>query len=376
MRVALGVCLLLAASAMAGLPVVAAQEDSAAAEGAELRFHDAHFHLTNYVQRGVTLSEFLETAGDDVGRTAVFGIPLQQKWDYFESGDRAPDYYLHSDAALYYYSFVDAIIAEEYQLLPPEDQARFDPMITGFNPTDMYAADHVRRVLTLYPGVFSGIGEFSIHKEFVTSKILGHTASLRNPALDRLLDFAAEVGLAVILHNDIDVVLPTEAHEPVHLGFLRAVFRAHPDITIIWAHTGLGRFVAPAADHVELLDGLLSDDAFAHVHCDLSWDEVAKYVVRDEGALEAWAALLERHPDRFLFGTDSVAPGDRDGYLKTWRDYRPLWERLSEETRYAILRGNYERIFDAANSRVRTWEERNVGRPQGTEVASDGTVEQ
>ena len=338
---------------------LAAAAAAAQTSPAPPKFHDVHFHLTNYVQRGITLNEFLATAGNDVGRTAVFGIPLQQKWDYFESADRAPDYYLHSDAALYYYSFVDAIIAEEYQLLPPEEQERFDPMITGFNPTDMYAADHIRRVLTLYPGVFSGVGEFSIHKEFVTSKILGHGASLRNPALDRVLDLAAEVGLAVILHNDIDVVVPTEAHEPVHLGVLREVFRAHPDVTVIWAHTGLGRFVGPAPDHVQLLDGLLSDDAFSHVHCDLSWDEVAKYVVRDETSLAAWAELLERHPGRFLFGTDSVAPQGSEGYLKTWRDYAPLWERLSDETRQAVLKGNYERIFDAANRKVRAWEERN-----------------
>ena len=46
-------------------------------------------------------------------------------------------------------------------------------MITGFNPADMYGADHIRRVLTMYPGVFSGIGEFTIHKEFVSSKIAG-----------------------------------------------------------------------------------------------------------------------------------------------------------------------------------------------------------
>ena len=336
------------------------------------KFHDVHFHLTNYVQRGITLSEFLEIAANDVGRTAVFGIPLQQKWDYFESGDRAPDYYLHSDSALYYYSFVDAIIAEEYQLLPPEDQARFDPMITGFNPTDMYAADHIRRVLTLYPGVFSGIGEFSIHKEFVTSKILGHTASLRNPALDRILDFAAEVGLAVILHNDIDVVLPTGAPEPVHLDFLRDVFRAHPGVTIIWAHTGLGRFVAPAADHVNLLDDLLSEETFAHVHCDLSWDEVAKYIVRDESSLGVWAALLERHPDRFLFGTDSVAPSGPDSYIKTWRDYAPLWNLLSEATLHAITIGNYERVFDAANRRVRAWEAREPRRNDGGEASAAG----
>ena len=89
------------------------------------------------------------------------------------SGDIAPDYYLESDAPLYYYSFTDAVIAMEYRSLPPQDQARFDPMITGFNPADMYAADHVRRVLTMFPGVFEGIGEFTIHKEFVSSKIAG-----------------------------------------------------------------------------------------------------------------------------------------------------------------------------------------------------------
>ena len=47
-----------------------------------------------------------------------------------------------------------------YKSLSKEEQARFDPMITGFNPTDMYAADHIRRVLKTFPGVFTGIGEF------------------------------------------------------------------------------------------------------------------------------------------------------------------------------------------------------------------------
>ncbi len=39
---------------------------------------------------------------------AVFGIPLQQEWSYAVTGDDAPTYYLHSDAPLYYYSFIDA----------------------------------------------------------------------------------------------------------------------------------------------------------------------------------------------------------------------------------------------------------------------------
>ena len=49
----------------------------------------------------------------------------------------------------------------QYRSLTPAEQARFDPMITGFNPADMYAADHIKRVLLTFPGVFSGIGEFT-----------------------------------------------------------------------------------------------------------------------------------------------------------------------------------------------------------------------
>ena len=59
-------------------------------------------------------------------------------------------------------------------------------MITGFNPADMYGVDHIRRVLSTFPGVFTGIGEFSVHKEFVSAKIPGETASLTNPAITNL----------------------------------------------------------------------------------------------------------------------------------------------------------------------------------------------
>src|SRR5688572_16309617 len=149
-------------------------------------FNDTHFHLTNYVQEGVDIHDFLKTMGDKAGRVALFGIPLQQQWSFRVDGERAPTYYLNSDAPLYYYSFTDAWIATAYKSLTKEEQARFDPMITGFNPTDMYAADHIRRVLRTFPGVFTGIGEFSIHKEFVSAKIAGGgVASLQDPALDR-----------------------------------------------------------------------------------------------------------------------------------------------------------------------------------------------
>src|SRR5512145_1261787 len=172
---------------------------------ADASFHDAHFHLTNYIQEGIDVRQYLTIMGTRVGRSTLFGIPLQQQWSHANSGDFAPTYYLHTDAPLYYYSFTDAYIASVYRSLAPAERARLDPMITGFNPADMYGVDHIKRVLRTFPGVFTGIGEFSIHKEFVSAKIAGETASLTNPALDRIMQFAAETGLVVIIHNDIDM---------------------------------------------------------------------------------------------------------------------------------------------------------------------------
>ena len=95
--------------------------------------NDAHFHLTNYVQEGIDINKCLDNMGNKVGRVALFGIPLQQMWFYGNTGDFAPTYYLASDDPLYYYSFTDAVIAMAFNSLSKENQARFDPMITGFN---------------------------------------------------------------------------------------------------------------------------------------------------------------------------------------------------------------------------------------------------
>src|SRR5688572_4014792 len=191
-------------------------------------FHDSHFHLTNYVQEGTPVRDFLRLMGSRVARSTLFGIPLQQTWAHANSGDYAPTYYLQTDAPLYYYSFTDAFIAMAYRSLAPDERARFDPMITGFNPADMHAPDHIRRVLRTFPGVFTGIGEFTIHKEFVSSKVAGEVASLTNPALDRIFELAGEAGLVVVFHNDMDMPFAKEGAEPVYLDQMKALLRRHP----------------------------------------------------------------------------------------------------------------------------------------------------
>ena len=322
----------------------------------KFELNDSHFHLTNYIQQGTDIHEFLKIMGTRVGRVALFGIPLQQEWSYQNSGDYAPTYYLQTDAPLYYYSFTDAYIAMAYRSLNKEEQGRFDPMITGFNPADMYAADHIRRVLHTFPGVFSGIGEFSIHKEFVSAKVAGETASLLNPALDRILDFAGTVGLVVLIHNDMDVPFAAEGSQPVYLDQMKALLKRHPNTTIIWAHTGMGRIVRPIKNHAAQLATILADPQFSQVYFDISWSEVAKYVVASPESTRITADLINRFPDRFLFGTDEVAPSNQDQYLRVYYQYQPLWKLLDEKAREKVLKGNYERIFDAARHKVRGWE--------------------
>jgi hypothetical protein len=226
----------------------------------------------------------------------------------------------------------------------------------------MYAADHIRRVLETFPGVFSGIGEFTIHKEFVAAKIAGEVASLQDPAVDRILYLAAEVGLVVLIHNDIDAPFAREGSPPAYLDQMKALFRRHPKATIIWAHTGIGRVVRPIRDHAAHIDSLLRDPAFRHVHFDISWDEVAKYIVSSPSAVRITADLLNRHPERFLFGTDEVAPSDRETYFRVYRQYEPLWTLLHPDTCAKVRLGNYERIFDEARRRVRAWEQIHVPR--------------
>ena len=348
-----------------------AAEPAGRSEGTYL-FDDAHFHLTNYIQRGLTAKQYVAMMGNVVKRSTMFGIPLQQMWSYANSGDFAPTYYLQSDAPLYYYSFTDAVIAQEFLSLPPKDRARLDPMITGFNPADMYAVDHIQRVLKMYPGVFSGIGEFSVHKEFVSSKVAGEVATLPNPALGRILDFAGDVGLAVIFHNDIDMPFTKGTSLPIYYTQMLDVLEKHPKATVIWAHTGLGRVVAPtgagtseanerAPTHLQLIERILADPKFSNVYFDISWDELAKYAIANPDVITRVAALFDKYPDRFLFGTDNVAPATIDANLRVFHLWDPILSRVKPDTKHAILFGNYERIFDTARGRVRAWEREHAG---------------
>lgn len=368
-------------------------------------YADAHFHISNYALQGVSLKKVIDSyMSGRVARSVVMPIPLHQKSDGFEqfaNNQIHPNYYLGSRSELYYYSFVDALVAKEVEKLSKQDQVRLDPMITGFNPMDRYAAQQIKRVLLTFPGVFSGIGEFTVHKEIVSRKIAGDAikmitragvppdvsengkVTLYSPALTDIFNVAAETGLVAMIHSDIhevDVtfdgkVLKTSV-EPYYVSGMKHLCRASPDAKVIWAHTGLGRFVKPALNHLDIVGDIL--DECPNWSVDISWDLVQQRIVNPEPGMPLmtdWVNFITRYQDRVLWGSDTVmySSNKSEGekitkgepisvvkYNEVIDIVNPLLNALDPDVAKKIRLTNYIRLFDTARSRVRNWERMHV----------------
>lgn len=365
---------------------------------------DSHFHIANYAMQGVPLKTFIDKyMGDKVIRSVVFPLPLQQKWDRFEhyAGDKIPpNYYMGPKAGMYYYSFVDTMVAMDYLKLSAADQARLDPMIVGFNPMDEYGVNHVKRLLILFPGVFTGIGEFSVHKEIVGDKIdddltratmaSGESSppdvtdssrnTLYNPSLRSLMDFAAEAGLIINLHSDVyparvthDGKVLSMAPDAPYTDGMKHLCTESPKTTVYWAHTGLGRFVKPAPNHLQIVSEIL--DACPNWNVDLSWDLVQNYIMDPKSGMPLfsdWVDFARRYQDRILWGSDTViytknktddkgnpivgAEMPVSDFLAVMDILKPFWKELGSEASHKIRVANHLRLFDAARVKVRAWE--------------------
>jgi predicted TIM-barrel fold metal-dependent hydrolase len=158
---------------------------------------------------------------------------------------------------------------------------------------------------------------------------------------DRIIKFASEVGLVVLIHNDVDVPFAKQGAEPAYAGQVKALFKRHPNATIIWAHIGVGRIIRPLQAQAAMVQEMINDPDLKNVHFDISWDEVAKYIVATPESTKRAAEIVNRYPDRFLFGTDEVAPPSEEKYLKVFKQYEPFWKLLTPEASEKVRKGNY-----------------------------------
>lgn len=353
------------------------------------RFNDSHMHPSDYRQNGRELPDVIVVM-DELGVQFSTLMPLPTS--LINPGDQAPleaikgrcgcepRYYLPKTmrdkttlqkedveivkkmASMYLDTAVDYKTAANYKQLSPEQQYRFDPMITGLHIGNEDCSNRLLETLYHHKGVFTGVGEITVHKEVVEEILAQKWANLTtnvNPLLE-VLRTCGKIGMPVVLHCDIGHYWQGSNDVPAHLADLKKLF-SHAyarDTTIIWAHAGgIGRFVGMADGHVKMLGELLGDEKnYPNLHIDLSWDVVAEKLFKIEGQLEAWAELINQYPTRFIFGSDCVVPETSEKWNSTYTKYEQLIAKLAEKTVEAVFTDNYKRIFVNARARIRNYE--------------------
>ncbi|SBO43878.1 amidohydrolase family protein [Cyanobium sp. NIES-981] len=297
---------------------------------------DSHLHLVDFLQDSdgmEVLLRHMDAAG--VERAVLFGMPLVKKWEAFDPVE--PHYYLDDEARCYYYAYTDQLVAESLQELPAEQRRRFAPLICGFNPTDRHGVRHIERLMR-QPGLWRGVGEVLLRHDDLTNLTQEETARANHPAMMPVYAFCEEHGLPILLHQNSTSVGRHDHY--VYLHELEEALSLHPRLTVVWGHCGLSRRVFHERYHA-MVDRMLS--AHPGLHVDTSWvgfdDEMcARGLVRPE-----WIALVERHADRFMIGSDLV--GHFDGLGERLRRYDALLQALSPQARRRVAGGNAARIF-------------------------------
>ncbi|MGE0350056.1 hypothetical protein [Hydrogenophaga sp.] len=370
-----------------------------------MKVADVHFHPTNYAQQGTDPALLIATMDalkiqyttlcpiptnvlacgcghDDHSYSPAMGHPTNQANYYisnevirFNRTEVTREEYeenIRKDAPLAYNQGVDGDTATRYNQLNPEQKDRFDPMMTGLVLGDLRCSEDLIRKLSNYRGVFTGVGEITVQKEWVEQKVPAvHQANLsdRSDGLKHLMQTCGVIRMPVVLHCDVDVITfdRRKGEPPKYFQPIKA-FLADPmckDTVIIWAHAGgLGKYSAISEGHLDRLREILTSPAHKHVYFDISWDTVAKQLQRTDQKdannnpkmVAELVKLLSDFPDRFLFGSDSLSPNTLASWSATADLYNEVFNTLSKDASKSIRYGNYQRLLVGARQEIRSYE--------------------
>lgn len=371
------------------LPLAVQADAKDKAREADWQYSDCHFHPTSYIQEGRTGAELIADMDHlRIRYATMMPIPTNvlssqpdPAWKPLSGAHHCgPSYYLpprlmtsptlnQQDIAeacqaseLYMNTGVDATTALRYRQLPAEARKRLDPMVTGLHIGDMHCSAYLLHKLHEYPGVFTGVGEITVHKEVVEQLFTGRRqANLEDNVapLCKLLETCGGIGMPVVLHCDITSPLASPGDAPSYLDGILRLFTdpAVSATTIVWAHAGgLGRFVEAPDGHLAALRNMLADQRYNHIRIDLSWLAVAEKLVNSSESMAQWAKLIEAFPTRFLYGSDALAPKESASWGQTYAKYQALMPLLSPACRDRVCLGNYLDVFVAARRKVRAFE--------------------
>jgi predicted TIM-barrel fold metal-dependent hydrolase len=212
------------------------------------------------------------------------------------------------------------------------------PFISGFNPVDKLAVDHIQRMLDWHPGLWAGIGEIMTRHDDLSAFSYGEPPRANHEALNPVYELAAKHNLPVLLHSNITSV---RMREPLYLGELEDALQRHPDTRFIWAHAGTSDSINRRMN-LSFLDNEVSRllAKYDNLWIDLSWSILDEYVLtsgKDEVRTH-WLKIIRRHPDRFVIGSDLVGKFGRLG--EKLKAFDVLLDELNDEQAAMLARDN------------------------------------
>lgn len=160
------------------------------------------------------------------------------------------------------------------------------------------------------PGVHRGIGEFHLSPG---------EADL--PVVRQVVAMAVRDDLVLHAHADARAV--------------EELLRVDARARVLWAHAGMGESTATVGGLIDRYPRLVVELAL-------------RSDVASDGRLDpAWRALFLRHPDRFMYGTDTWVPERWNALVDAAESARTWLRDLPEDVARAIAYGNAERVFAA-----------------------------
>lgn len=302
------------------------------------RFNDIHFHPKNFIMKGDNLEKIYEDANNNcVDKILINSLPLISHWDGTSTQTR-PTYYTHDKSKFYWNSVSDIPTFEDYKKLSKEKQSKFLFLINGFLHFDMGAIDAVKSTLAIYPELpIVGFGEiFGEHD--ILSDQMNPPSYIDSKSLEAVYELAGKKNMIVMIHNNLSNRSFKGPLKPIYQQSTEKLLQKHKKTTFILPHAGVMRNIV-IDDLTGVLDGMLKRNN--NLYIDLSFVVLENYIM-PKGKIEPeWIALIEKHPNRFLIGSD---------YLGSYHDFYelkkfiPLLDSLSKETSEKISRGNFNRL--------------------------------
>ena len=323
---------------------------------------DGRYFQLPYGERHRRLTGLIDvTDKHNIADVVVCGMPFVKKWaedDFF----LRPKYYLDSSSRVKAARDTDLQVAAafmDYKRRFAGDKTQLDkltrlhPFVCGLDTTDQGAVDLAIKRIREYPGVCEGLGELMSRHDDLTNLTTGERPRANHPSFIRLFKFAGRVSLPVSIHHNVAPISRNESElkQPLYLDEFLALLKntIHDEANaanrpkVIWCRAGISRRIV-VENYRQTLERIL-DDYHENLYLDLSWVVLGSYVYKN---LDEWVALIQKYPDNFLIGSDSV--GKYSGIPMELKKYQALLSALPAETRSKVAYKNLASILDKSEA--------------------------